>query len=216
MAQVINEQTQKELEKKGLQDTYLIEEDGALLVGGRSLKKIESENAILIDDNLSVDWDSQWESFAQSFHEGKAHIDLTPFGVRKELLLHPGAGFGDLSHPTTHLMLEMMQKKILNQSVIDIGTGSGILLLAAILLGAKGGIGIDIDLEALKHARKNAKLNHLSTKFSKSLPKNLPKNPLFLMNMILPEQKIFDPSKLHGTWIVSGILCKQKKEYKRI
>jgi ribosomal protein L11 methyltransferase len=115
-------------------------------------------------------------------------------------------------------MLEMMKDKVADQTIIDIGTGSGILTLAGILLGARLGIGIDIDKDAIKHAKENAKLNSLTNriKFSKKLPIKLPRNSVFLMNMILPEQKEFNPSLLNkyaSKWIVSGILKKQKKEY---
>lgn len=214
------EETTLELQNKGLLDIYIIEDDatGETLIGGRSRKKIRSDKTLLIEEKAEVNWEDQWALFAQDFKEGKAHINLSPFGADKTLLLLPGAGFGDLSHPTTHLMLEMMQGLVSHETVVDIGSGSGILTLAAVLLGAKLGIGIDIDKEAVFHAKKNAKLNNLSsrTKFSKTLPKSLPQNAIFLMNMILPEQREFNPSRLNPyakTWIVSGILASQKKEY---
>lgn len=208
-----------ELHKKGLKDIYIIEEDatGTILIGGRSRKKIHTEKALLIEEKSSVNWEDQWSLFAQDFKDGKAHINLSPFGVEKTLLLLPGAGFGDLSHPTTNLMLEMMKRRVADQTIVDIGTGSGILTLAAVLLGARLGIGIDIDPKAIAHAKKNAELNNLKTvtKFSKKLPKKVAKS-VFLMNMILPEQRELDPSRFNAhasTWIVSGILKDQKKEY---
>lgn len=214
------EEVEIELIKKGLKDTYVIEEDGEgqIFVGGRSRKKIRTEKALLIDEKNEVDWQDQWAHFAEDFKEGKAHINLSPFGVEKTLFLTPGAGFGDLSHPTTYLMLEMMKGRVERQTVVDIGAGSGILTLAAVMMGADFGIGIDIDPKAVAHAKENAKLNHLEshTKFSKNLPKKLASENLFLMNMILPEQMAFDPSRYNGfakNWIVSGILAEQKKEY---
>ena len=162
--------------------------------------------------NDKVNWEEQWALFAKNFKDGKAHIDLG----EKTLLLLPGEGFGDLSHPTTYLMLEMMKEYVVGKSVVDIGTGSGILALAALMLGAKSAIGIDIDPGAVKHAKKNAKLNDLNAKFSKSLPKKLPKKNIFLMNMILMEQLQVGPKKLNekaSLWIVSGILVGQKKKY---
>jgi ribosomal protein L11 methyltransferase len=159
-----------------------------------------------------VDWEEQWALFAKNFKEGKAHI---PVGD-KTLLLLPGPGFGDLSHPTTALMMKMMKKYVPSESVIDIGTGSGILALAAILLKARSAIGIDIDSEALRHARKNRKLNQLKATFSKRLPKKIPRKNIMLMNMILPEQKEFQPERLNSLaklWIISGILASQKKAY---
>jgi len=164
----------------------------------------------------SVDWNQQWELFAENFFNGKAHIDLSKFGVAKTLLLLPGPGFGDLSHPTTYLMLKMMKGRVRDESIVDIGSGSGILSLAALLLGANKAIGIDIDTSAIKHAKENAKINNLKAQFSKTLPKNLANEQIFLMNMIFPEQKSLNPKKLNDfakLWIVSGILVEQKKEY---
>lgn len=161
---------------------------------------------------MKVNWEEQWALFAENFRDGKAHINLG----EQTLLLLPGEGFGDLSHPTTYLMLEMMKEYVEDESVIDIGTGSGILALAALLLGAKSAIGIDIDPGAVKHAKKNAKLNNLNAKFSKSLPKKLPKKNIFLMNMIWMEQLQVEPERLNERahlWIVSGILNTQKKAY---
>lgn len=212
----------KELVQKGLYDIFIIEDDsnGETFIGGHSKKKIPVEkikSAELVEEKKAeIDWTQQWELFAENFTEGKAHIDLSKFGVHKTLLLTPGPGFGDLSHPTTYLMLEMMQNQIKNESIVDIGTGSGILSLAALLLGAKKAIGIDIDAAAIKHAKQNGKINHLKAQFSRTLPKKLPKEQIFLMNMIFPEQKIFQPQKLNPyakSWIVSGILAEQKKEY---
>lgn len=208
-----------ELHKKGLKDIYLIEEDatGTVLIGGHSRKKIRTDYALLLEEKLSVKWEDQWALFAQDFKEGKSHVNLSQFGADKTLLLLPGPGFGDLSHPTTQLMLEMMKGKVKDESVVDIGTGSGILTLAAILLGATVGIGIDIDPQAIAHAKKNAKLNELDAKFSKKLPKI--SSSIFLMNMILPEQRELNPAQFNAwakLWIVSGILADQKKEYLKI
>lgn len=163
-----------------------------------------------------IDWDKQWELFAENYYEGKAHINLSKFGASKTLLLLPGPGFGDLSHPTTYLMLDLMHTHIYRQSIIDIGTGSGILALSSLLLGASSAIGIDIDPEALLHARKNNKLNHLKATFRRSLPKKLPSQNIFLMNMISSEQQSVHPSQYNRyakIWIVSGVLKEQKNRY---
>lgn len=164
----------------------------------------------------SVNWEEQWELFAENYYDGKAHIDLSRFGEQKTLLLLPGPGFGDLSHPTTSLMLQMLQSYANNANIIDIGTGSGILSLAALLLGAKLAIGIDIDLAALAHARRNNRLNHLDARFTKKLPKSLGHSNILLMNMILSEQRMIDIPTLNSVaklWIVSGILASQKEAY---
>lgn len=221
------EEAEEELAKAGLQGIYIVEEEalGETLLGGYSKKKIAVKKialSLLTEEKSesAVDWESQWALFAEDFKEGKAHIDLSPFGVEKTLLLAPGAGFGDLSHPTTSLMLEMMSGQVAEKKVIDIGSGSGILTLAACLMGAESAIGIEIDEQAIEHARENAKLNGLEKKvsFGKKRPKRGLGKSVFLMNMIFPEQKQIQPQKWNGEaerWIVSGILEEQKREYLR-
>jgi ribosomal protein L11 methyltransferase len=209
------ETLQHELEKKGLKDTFVIEDDstGEVFVGGHAKKQIKTPKAILVEEKpAEVNWSDQWALFAENFQEGKAHIQCG----EKILLLTPGAGFGDLSHPTTYLMLEMLKTYAKDESIIDIGTGSGVLALAALLLGAKSAIGIDIDEAAIKHAKENAKLNCLKAKFTKILPKNLSKDNIMLMNMIFPEQVGFNPKRLNYAaklWIASGILEEEREKY---
>jgi ribosomal protein L11 methyltransferase len=209
---------QKELRKKGLKNSFIIEDDavGEIFIGGHSKKPIETENALLVEQkDAVVDWEQQWSLFAENFTEGKAHIDLG----EKTLLLTPGAGFGDLSHPTTYLMLEMLKTRSQGESIIDIGTGSGILALAALALGAKSAIGIDIDPAAIKHAKENAKINGLRATFGKHLPSDIGNENIFLMNMILPEQESILPTHYNPyakLWLTSGILKEQRKEYLKI
>jgi ribosomal protein L11 methyltransferase len=208
-------QIEHELVKKGLKHPFVIEDDatGEVFLGGQSTKAIKTQNALLVEKKKAeVDWHNQWSLFAENFNEGKAQIKLG----EKTLLLLPGPGFGNLSHETTHLMLEMMKQHVEKESIVDIGTGSGILALAALLLNAKSAIGIDIDKAALKHAKENGKLNQLKATFSKTLPKKLSTQNVFLMNMIFPEQKEFKPERFNALakkWIVSGILEEQKKNY---
>ena len=79
------------------------------------------------------------------------------------LLLDPGLAFGTGTHPTTFLCLEWLDKQDLGgKTVIDFGCGSGILGIAALLLGAERVIAIDIDPQALTATKDNAKRNHLS------------------------------------------------------
>lgn len=111
-----------------------------------------------------------------------------------------------------------MKGRVQGESIVDVGSGSGILTLSALLLGAKAAVGIDIDGEALKHSRKNGKLNQLNVRFGKTLPKKIGPS-VFLMNMILPEQKELDPTQFNQyakSWIISGVLKEQKKEYLKL
>ncbi len=153
-----------------------------------------------------IDWNAQWELHAPNFLNGFAHVSLKDFGGPDAgFKMAPGPGFGDLSHPTTKIMLTLMPQKI-EGTVIDIGCGSGVLSIAAKLSGATDVMGIDIERDAIKHARLNAALNNLNCSFNQKLLQ-LPKNPLILMNMISSEQSVAWNSlpAFHGsTLIVSG------------
>jgi ribosomal protein L11 methyltransferase len=165
-----------------------------------------------------INWTQQWEQFAPNFREGYAHIDLARFGAKTPILLKPGPGFGDLSHPTTRLTLEMMGEKVQGRALIDIGAGSGILTLSAWALGAKSCLGIEIEPDAVLHARENAKANQADRQVKFFLPNEAPaaKGPLIiLMNMILSEQRaakgMYEPFFAQAdTLITSGVLSMQR------
>ncbi len=162
-------------------------------------------------------WQQQWELFSPNFYDGAAHVDLGAAGILK---LAPGAGFGDLSHPTTRLMLRMMEGKTEGKTIVDIGCGCGILSLAAEKMGAKEAWGIDIDLEAIAHAQENRLLNGLTAHFGTALPTDfIPKAPLLVcINMIFSEQKTAWGSQkilynFPKTIIASGILQEMQEAY---
>ncbi len=88
----------------------------------------------------------------------------------KVIRIKPGAAFGHGGHPTTRLALRMVDLALENETslfsrqVIDIGTGSGVLAIAAILLGIGSGIGLDLNPIAIAEARENASLNQIEDK----------------------------------------------------
>lgn len=76
------------------------------------------------------------------------------------IILDPGAAFGTGSHPTTRLCLNWLEQNVTHtDGVLDYGTGSGILAIAAMKLGAREAIGVDIDTAAVEAARYNAAQN---------------------------------------------------------
>lgn len=166
-----------------------------------------------------IDWHSQWEGHAHGFKDGLSHINFEELGLKLQgsIVLAPGPGFGDLSHPTTRLVLCMMADHVANKNVLDVGCGSGILSLAAARFGAKSVCGIDIDDNALRHAAHNATLNTLVSicHFSKKASMH---SEILLMNMIRSEQKVAyeslsQKSRTFELAFTSGILKEERDLY---
>ncbi len=134
-------------------------------------------------------WQQQWQEHAYNFKDGHCCIDqkLVPQLGKQEILMEPGPGFGDLSHPTTRLMVSLMDN-LEGKSVLDVGCGSGVLSLIAAKFGAKV-CGVDIDPKAIAHAKKNAAKNNLEITFLHIDDLKEQQYDLILLNMIHSEQQ---------------------------
>jgi ribosomal protein L11 methyltransferase len=155
-----------------------------------------------------MNWAEQWELFAPNFKNGKAHIE-TPGGT---IELLPGPGFGDFSHPTTRLALQLMAPYVKDKNVIDIGCGSGILSIAAAAMGAESVYGYDIDPASVEHARQNKNSEKIT--FANTPPTHIPHDAVIVMNMISSEQAHAWNISFHpGVLITSGVLEEDRAAY---
>lgn len=134
------------------------------------------------------------------------------------IMLDPGLAFGTGSHPTTRLCLEWLDANdIQGKTVIDYGCGSGILALAAALLGAEQVIGVDNDPQALVATLDNAQRNGVSIQVF--LPREAPQEPVDIMvaNILAGPLIELAPQlaalvKAGGAVALSGILPEQAED----
>jgi len=128
------------------------------------------------------DWEREW---MDNFHPMRFGERLwicpswrdVPDPDAVNVMLDPGLAFGTGTHPTTAMCLQWLDSlDLTDKTVIDFGCGSGILAIAALKLGAKHVVGIDIDPQAIQASRDNAERNGVSERLSLYLPKDQPEN----------------------------------------
>lgn len=118
------------------------------------------------------DWLNNWRKYFKPTKVGEKLLICPSWcehdnaDNRVVLDIDPGLAFGTGKHETTRLCLETLEKYVKeNSSVLDVGCGSGILGIAALLFGAKRAFGVDIDPLAVRTATENAKTNNVADKF---------------------------------------------------
>ncbi|MFD3302283.1 50S ribosomal protein L11 methyltransferase [Aquipseudomonas alcaligenes] len=179
-----------------------------------------------IEHIADQDWERSWMDNFQPMRFGQRlwivpswHAAPEPEAVN--LLLDPGLAFGTGTHPTTALCLEWLDGQDLNDCrVIDFGCGSGILAIAALLLGAPQAIGTDIDPQALEASRDNAGRNGIDpARFPVYLPADMPQQPaeVVVANILAGPLVSLAPQitalvKAGGRLALSGILAEQAEE----
>ncbi|MCI8209204.1 ribosomal protein L11 methyltransferase [Pseudomonas sp. S25] len=172
------------------------------------------------------DWERSWMDNFQPMRFGQRlwivpswHAAPEPEAVN--LLLDPGLAFGTGTHPTTALCLEWLDGQDLNGcDLLDFGCGSGILAIAALLLGAKQAVGTDIDVQALEASRDNAGRNNIAPeRFELYLPEDMPPQQadVLVANILAGPLVALAPQlatlvKTGGRLALSGILAEQGEE----
>jgi len=184
------------------------------------------------------DWLSSWKKYWAPELVGN-HFLILPCWIKfnkefkdKQIIkIDPGAAFGTGSHPSTYLCLEKMENILFSdKNVLDIGSGSGILSVAARLLGAKEVCAVDNDYLAINSTKSNfqlnfGNLNKLNTylgPFNEVILKNQLEQFDFVLCNILAEvikgmiPNIYKCLRNNGVVIFSGILNSQKDEIIKI
>lgn len=180
---------------------------------------LQSWQQEVLDDQ---DWERSWMEYYQPMRFGE-RLWVCPTGQEQHepgcvcLILDPGLAFGTGTHPTTALCLEWLaEQDLAGKTVIDFGCGSGILAIAAVLLGAKEAHAIDIDPQALDATRDNAQKNAVAERIHTYLPEhfqafeadivlaNILANPLIELS-----EQITSLVKPGGNLVLSGILQSQ-------
>ena len=172
------------------------------------------------------DWERSWMDNFQPMRFGQRlwivpswHAAPEPDAVN--LLLDPGLAFGTGTHPTTALCLEWLDGQDLEGcNVLDFGCGSGILAIAALLLGAKQAVGTDIDYQAIEASRDNAERNGIdASRFPLYLPEQLPAEQadVVVANILAGPLVALAPQitslvKPGGRLALSGILAEQGED----
>lgn len=178
--------------------------------------------SLVLDQLEDKDWEREW---MVNFHPMKFGNRLwicpswreVPDINAVNIMLDPGLAFGTGTHPTTSLCLEWLDGiDLQNKVVVDFGCGSGILGIAALKLGAKEVIGIDIDPQALQASEENAKRNGVNDRLSLFLPQHQPtiQADIVVANILAAPLKelvgtISNYCKNQGQLLMSGILEEQ-------
>ncbi|GBL56970.1 MULTISPECIES: 50S ribosomal protein L11 methyltransferase [Pseudomonas] len=190
-----------------------------LLTGG----ELPQHQVEVVEDQ---DWERSWMDNFKPMRFGRRlwivpswHEAPEPEAVN--LLLDPGLAFGTGTHPTTALCLEWLDgQELAGDTVLDFGCGSGILAIAALLLGAKRALGTDIDPQALEASRDNATRNGIDPAlFPVYLPADLPAGQADVVvanilagPLVSLAGQLTSLVKPGGRLALSGILAEQAEE----
>jgi ribosomal protein L11 methyltransferase len=169
-------------------------------------------------------WERTWMEHYQPMKFGDS-LWVCPTGQEKKqantvcMVLDPGLAFGTGTHPTTALCLEWLATHdLIDKIIIDYGCGSGILAVAALLLGAKKAYAIDLDPQAITATLGNAEKNNVGDKIICSLPEQFSgfEADIVVANILAHplcdlSKQISKLIKPNGQLILSGILVEQAK-----
>ena len=181
----------------------------------------------IVDDS---DWKYEWKKYYKPFDVGQK-LYVRPYweepkeNGRDEIILDPGMAFGNGTHETTFMCMELIERYIKPGSfVYDVGCGTGILAAAAVKLGAKSAVAIDRDTVAVAAARNNISLNGMEKEISVMegdlLSGHAKKAGMIIANIIADviigfAETAYQMLEPGGVFVSSGIINSRAQETRR-
>ncbi len=189
------------------------------------------ENVVSIVEVNEEDWATAWKQYyhpvkiSERFTIVPTWEDYTPVSTDELIIeLDPGMAFGTGTHPTTVMCLQGLEKVVKEgDTVVDIGTGSGVLSIGAAMLGAKSVHALDLDEVAVRSAQENVALNKVSDKvevFHGNLLDTVKEPADVVVANILAEiimsftDDAFTIVKPGGLYVTSGIIGAKRDDVK--
>lgn len=158
-----------------IMDGELVEEESILASVKEELDTLRlfceiGEGTVTVDETEDIDWINNWKQYFKQFYVDDILIIPSWEEVKEEdknrMIIHidPGTAFGTGMHETTQLCIRQLKKYVTPDTVLlDVGTGSGILSIIALKLGAKYAIGTDLDPCAVPAVEENKEVNGIPT-----------------------------------------------------
>lgn len=161
----------------GISAYYPAEGETAELLGSvqERLNALDDIGKTTIETEIvsDSDWTTAWKRFFQPVRAADYIVvkpswcEYAPDPEQIVLEIDPGMAFGTGNHETTRLSVSMLEQYLCpGETVVDVGTGSGVLALAAVKLGAEHVYALDVDPLAVETARKNGELNDVSNRIT--------------------------------------------------
>ncbi len=127
------------------------------------------EGSVTIDETEDIDWINNWKQYFHQFTIDDVLVipsweEVQPEDADKMILhIDPGTAFGTGMHDTTQLCIRQLRKYITPETeLLDVGTGSGILAILALMFGAKHAVGTDLDICAIEAVADNCRNNGIA------------------------------------------------------